>query len=125
VSTPIPPEKAFIVSVHLRDFPFHELRLRDAVVHTGFHPNGDVSVLDLEDDPRFFFPSGFNAFISMSGAPAWTRLPMSREQDESIPCRGRMVPSMKLSATSDPRYFLRFAIRKTFAAYFSITSPSR
>lgn len=59
VSTPIPPEKAFIISVHLRDLPFHELRLRDAVVHTGFHPNGGVNVFDLEDNPRFFFPSPF------------------------------------------------------------------
>jgi AraC family transcriptional regulator len=60
LSTPIPREKAFIISVHLRDLPFHELRLRGAVVHTGFHPNGGVSVFDLEDDPRFFFPSPFH-----------------------------------------------------------------
>ena len=35
LSAPIPAEKAFIVSVHLQDLPFHELRLRGAVVHTG------------------------------------------------------------------------------------------
>jgi AraC-like DNA-binding protein len=29
-------------------------------VHTGFHPNGGVTVFDLEDDPRFFFPSPFH-----------------------------------------------------------------
>jgi AraC-like DNA-binding protein len=29
-------------------------------VHTGFHPKGGVSVFDLEDDPRFFFPSPFH-----------------------------------------------------------------
>jgi hypothetical protein len=57
VSAPIPTEKAFIVSVHLKDLPFHELRLRGATVHTGYHPKGGVSVFDLEDDPRFFFPS--------------------------------------------------------------------
>lgn len=60
VSAPIPAEKAFVISVHLRDLPFHELRLRSAVVHTGFHPKGGVSVFDLEDDPRFFFPSPFH-----------------------------------------------------------------
>lgn len=60
VSTPIPPEKAFIISVHLRDLPFHELRLRGAVVHTGFHPTGGVSIFDLAEDPRFFFPSPFH-----------------------------------------------------------------
>ena len=60
VSMPIPAEKAFIVSVHLRDLSFHELRLGGAVVHTGFHPKGGVNVFDLEDDPRFFFPSPFH-----------------------------------------------------------------
>jgi AraC-like DNA-binding protein len=60
VSAPIPVEEAFIVCVHLRDLPFHELRQRGAVVHTGFHPKGGVSVFDLEDDPRFFFPSPFH-----------------------------------------------------------------
>jgi hypothetical protein len=30
VSAPIPAENALIVSVHLRDVPFHELKLRDA-----------------------------------------------------------------------------------------------
>jgi len=60
VSAPVPAEKAFIVSVHLRDIPFHELRLRSRVVHTGYHPQGGVNVFDLEDDPRFFFPSPFH-----------------------------------------------------------------
>ena len=60
LSAPIPAEKAFIVSVHLRDLPFHELRQRGAVVHTGYHPKGGVSVFDLESDPRFFFPSPFH-----------------------------------------------------------------
>ena len=60
LSAPIPPEKAFVVSVHLRDLPFHELRLRGAMAHTGYHPEGGVNVFDLEDDPRFFFPSPFH-----------------------------------------------------------------
>jgi AraC family transcriptional regulator len=60
LSAPIPAEQAFVVSVHLRDIPFHELRLRGAVVHTGYHPKGGVNVFDLEDDPRFFFPSPFH-----------------------------------------------------------------
>jgi AraC-like DNA-binding protein len=60
VSAPIPSEKAFIVSVHLRDIPFHELRLRGSVVHTGYHPKGGVNVFDLQEDPRFFFPSPFH-----------------------------------------------------------------
>jgi AraC family transcriptional regulator len=60
VSAPIPAENAFIVSVHLRDLPFHELKLRDATVHTGYHPKGGVNVFDLQQDPRFFFPSPFH-----------------------------------------------------------------
>jgi AraC family transcriptional regulator len=60
MSEPIPAEKAFIVSVHLRDIAFHELRLRGAVVHTGYHPRGGVNVFDLEEDPRFFFPCPFH-----------------------------------------------------------------
>jgi AraC family transcriptional regulator len=60
LSAPIPAEQAFIVSVHLRDLPFHELRLRGSVVHTGYHPKGGVNVFDLENDLRFFFPSPFH-----------------------------------------------------------------
>jgi AraC family transcriptional regulator len=60
LSARIPAEKAFIVSVHLKDVPFHELRLRGAVVHTGHHPKGGVTVFNLEDDPRFFFASSFH-----------------------------------------------------------------
>jgi AraC family transcriptional regulator len=60
VSAPIPAEEAFVVSVHLKELPFHELRLRGATVHTGYHPKGGVSVFDLEDDPSFFFPSPFH-----------------------------------------------------------------
>jgi AraC family transcriptional regulator len=61
LSDPIPSEKAFIVSVQLKELPFHELRLRGATVQTGYHPKGGVSALDLEDDPRFFFPCSFHA----------------------------------------------------------------
>jgi hypothetical protein len=53
VSTPIPPEKAFIISVHLRDLPFHELRLRDAVVHR-MTPSMKPSAIS---DPPFFLRS--------------------------------------------------------------------
>jgi AraC-like DNA-binding protein len=60
LSDPIPSEKAFIVSVQLKELPFHELRLRGATVQTGYHPKGGVSALDLEDDPRFFFPCSFH-----------------------------------------------------------------
>ena len=61
LSDPISAEKAFIVSVQLKELPFHELRLRGATVQTGYHPKGGVSALDLEDDPRFFFPCSFHA----------------------------------------------------------------
>jgi AraC family transcriptional regulator len=60
LSDPIPSEKAFIISVQLKELPFHELRLRGATVQTGYHPKGGVSALDLEDDPRFFFPCSFH-----------------------------------------------------------------
>jgi AraC family transcriptional regulator len=60
LSDAVPSEKAFIVSVQLKELPFHELRLRGATVQTGYHPKGGVSALDLEDDPRFFFPCAFH-----------------------------------------------------------------
>jgi AraC family transcriptional regulator len=60
LSDPIPSEKAFIVSVQLKELPFHELRLRGATVQTGYHPKGGVSALDLEEHPRFFFPGSFH-----------------------------------------------------------------
>jgi AraC family transcriptional regulator len=60
LSAPVPAEDAFIVSVHLRDLPFHELKLHNVTVHTGYHPKGGVNVLDLQQNPRFFFPSPFH-----------------------------------------------------------------
>jgi AraC family transcriptional regulator len=60
LSNPIPPERAFVVSVQLKELSFHELRLRGMTVHTGYHSKGGVSALDLEDDPRFFFPCSFH-----------------------------------------------------------------
>ena len=60
LSASIPAEKAFIVSLHLRELPFHELRLGGAIVHTGYYPSGGVSVFNLEEDPRFFFPCPFH-----------------------------------------------------------------
>ena len=42
LSAPIPAEKAFIVSLHLAELPFHELRLGGAIVHTGYYPRGGV-----------------------------------------------------------------------------------
>lgn len=60
LSASIPAEKAFIVSLQLRELPFHELRLGGAIVHTGYYPKGGVSVFNLEEDPRFFFPCPFH-----------------------------------------------------------------
>jgi AraC family transcriptional regulator len=60
LSDPIPPERAFVVSVQLRELSFHELRLRGATVRSGHHAKGGVSAFDLEDDPRFFFPCSFH-----------------------------------------------------------------
>jgi AraC family transcriptional regulator len=60
LSDPIPSERAFVVSVQLKELSFHELRLRGATVNTGHHSKGGVSAFDLEDDPRFFFPSSFH-----------------------------------------------------------------
>jgi AraC family transcriptional regulator len=61
LSDPIPPERAFVVSVQLKELAFHESRLRGATVHTGYHCKGGVSAFDLEDDPRFFFPCSFHS----------------------------------------------------------------
>jgi AraC-like DNA-binding protein len=52
--------KSFHCVRALKKLPFHELRLRGATVHTGYHPKGGVSALDLDDDPRFFFPCSFH-----------------------------------------------------------------
>jgi AraC family transcriptional regulator len=60
LSASIPAEKAFIVSLQLTELPFHELRLGSAIVHTGYYPKGGVSVFNLEEDPRFFFPCPFH-----------------------------------------------------------------
>jgi AraC family transcriptional regulator len=65
LSDPIPSEKAFIVSVQLKELPFHELRLRGATVQTGYHPKGGVSALDLED-PVSFSHARFTACIFIS-----------------------------------------------------------
>jgi hypothetical protein len=95
LSASTPAEKAFIVSVHLKDVPFHELRLRSAVVHTGHHPKGGVSVFDLEDDPRFFFASSFHCLHFTLGARLWTRLLRNTGRGESIACHGRTEGLMK------------------------------
>jgi AraC family transcriptional regulator len=60
LSASIPAEKAFIVALQLTELPFHELRLGGAIVHTGYYPKGGVSVFNLEEDPRFFFPCRFH-----------------------------------------------------------------
>jgi hypothetical protein len=63
VSAPISAEKAFIVSVHLTDISFHELRLRGAVVHTGRHPKGALASLILKTVPAPSLPPHFLASI--------------------------------------------------------------
>ena len=60
LSASIPVEQAFIVALNLAELPFHELRLGGAIVHTGYYPKGGVSVFNLEEDPRFFFPCPFH-----------------------------------------------------------------
>ncbi len=60
-STPIPSEKAIIVSLQLRDIPFHELRLNARPVRVDPYPKRSVSVLDLEQSPELHFPTPFHS----------------------------------------------------------------
>ena len=61
VSAPIPSERAFIINVQLIPIPFHQLWLRGALAQTGCLSKGAVGVLDLEQGPRFFLPTEFDA----------------------------------------------------------------
>ena len=59
-STPIPPEKAFIVILQLRDIPFHKLWFDGKPVPIGHYPERGVSILDLEQRPTAFLPNPFD-----------------------------------------------------------------
>jgi AraC-like DNA-binding protein len=53
-------EKSFLVSLQLREIPFHELWLRGRPVPVGHYPEGAVSAVDLEQDPRAYLPDPFD-----------------------------------------------------------------
>jgi AraC family transcriptional regulator len=57
---PIASEKAFLVSLQLREIPFHQLWLRGKPVPVGHYPERAVSVVDLEQDPRAYLPDPFD-----------------------------------------------------------------
>jgi AraC family transcriptional regulator len=59
-STPFAAAPAFIVSLQLRDMPFHELWLDDVPVPTGPYPKQAVSIVDLERRPTAFLPTAFD-----------------------------------------------------------------
>jgi AraC-like DNA-binding protein len=85
LSDPIPSEKAFIVSVQLKELPFHELRLQGATVQTGYHPKGGVSALDLEDDPvSFSMLVSLPAFYLSPNDARGARGRTSRQEDRYV-----------------------------------------
>jgi hypothetical protein len=105
LSASIPAEKAFIVSLQLRELPFHELRLGGAIVHTGYYPKGGVSVFNLEEDPRFFFPCPFHCLHFYVKRETLQGLRTKLEGIGLTSYRGRTAWLMKPSVTSDPRFF--------------------
>lgn len=59
-TTGIPPEKAFLVLLQLRDVPSHELWLDGRSTKTAFWSDRSVSVVDLAREPRAFIPYPFD-----------------------------------------------------------------
>jgi AraC family transcriptional regulator len=59
-TSPIPPEKASLVLLQLRDVPAHELWLDGRSTQAAFWPNRSVSVVDLTREPRAFVPDPFD-----------------------------------------------------------------
>jgi AraC-like DNA-binding protein len=60
VSKSIPPEKAFLVSLQLREIPFAQLWLGDRLIAAQPYPKGAVSIVDLEQAPTCFTPHAFD-----------------------------------------------------------------
>lgn len=56
-TSPIPPEKAYSIHLHLRANNGGRLWLSGKLVPTGKRPSGGVTILDLEQDPIAFFPN--------------------------------------------------------------------
>jgi AraC family transcriptional regulator len=56
-TSPIPPERAFSIHLHLRANRGGRLWLSGKLVPTGKRPSGGVTILDLEQDPIAFFPN--------------------------------------------------------------------
>jgi len=59
-SKPLPREKAYLIVLHLRDLPFHQIWLDGKQIPVGPHPQGAVSVLDLERQVSVLFPGPFD-----------------------------------------------------------------
>jgi AraC-like DNA-binding protein len=57
VTSPIPPQKAFSIHLHLRANRGGRLWLSGKLVPTGKRPSGGVTILDLEQEPVAFFPN--------------------------------------------------------------------
>jgi AraC family transcriptional regulator len=57
LTSPIPPQKAFSIHLHLRANRGGRLWLSGKLVPTGTRPSGGVTILDLEQEPVAFFPN--------------------------------------------------------------------
>jgi AraC family transcriptional regulator len=57
LTSPIPPQKAFSIHLHLRANRGGRLWLSGKLVPTGKRPSGGVTILDLEQEPVAFFPN--------------------------------------------------------------------
>ncbi len=81
---PIPPERAFHVTLQLCDLPSHDLWLDDQPIRTGFYPRYSVSVLDLQSRPRTRIRSAHDAlvfYLSQDALDEWT---LSSERRRSM-----------------------------------------
>ena len=96
ISAPFPSERAFIVSLQLRELPFHALWLDGAPAHTGAYPKRAVSIVDLEQRPTVLLPTPFDVlqfhvsraqlaqFASVNGFPSVETLTWPRGAIDAV-----------------------------------------
>jgi AraC family transcriptional regulator len=61
MSIPAWRERGFVISIQLKELADHQLWLSGRLTHSGYYPERGVSVLDLDDEPRFRFRTGFDS----------------------------------------------------------------
>jgi AraC family transcriptional regulator len=61
MSIPARRERGFVISIQLKELADHQLWLNGRLTHSGYYPERGVSVLDLDDGPRFCFRTGFDS----------------------------------------------------------------